>query len=101
MARRLPARETLKVKNERIAGQVETIRNALQDDQGNSLVGVAFRRDPTSTDSLDGAPSDLHYLYRNGHLLVRDPDVERVRGVVPGDVVGSLISGVSLYAPKY
>jgi subtilisin family serine protease len=57
--------------------------------------------------SVDGAavhPADnaaeMEYLYREGHILVRDIDLDRVREVIPGEVVDSLVNGLSVFAPS-
>ncbi|HEV2885312.1 MAG TPA: S8 family serine peptidase, partial [Jatrophihabitans sp.] len=42
---------------------------------------------------------DLDYLYREGRILVRDIDLPRVRAVVGGEVVDSLINGVTALVP--
>ena len=69
----------------RIAGQVQVVREQL----GEEDVGW---------DSDD--PADFSYLYREGKLLVRDRDLDRVRSVVDGEVVDSLVNGVSLFDPR-
>ena len=57
-------------------------------------------------DAIDGASVfpedrtlDMQYLYVAGRILVRDVDLARVRAVVPGDVVESLVNGVTAYRP--
>ncbi len=72
----------------RLADQVRLIREALPD------VGI----DPPDWRPSDGRPPD--YLFREGVLLVRDEDLERVRALVPGQVEDGLVRGVTAYAPR-
>src|ERR1700761_1946619 len=57
--------------------------------------------------SVDGAashpadsPGEMQYLYQEGRILVRDADLDRVRAVVAGDIVDSLVNGLTVYAPR-
>jgi subtilisin family serine protease len=47
------------------------------------------------------APADTMHMHRDGAILVRDADLDRVRAIVPGEVEASLINGVTLYRPRY
>jgi len=41
--------------------------------------------------------ADMEHMHRDGVILVRDADLSRVGGLVPGEVEASLINGISLY----
>ena len=43
--------------------------------------------------------ADMNHMYRDGVVLIRDADLERVRAVVPGEVEASLINGITAYRP--
>ena len=75
-------------RRERIRGQVAVIVDAL---------GGPRRAAWVSAKGDD--PADLEYLYRPGHVLVRDSDVDRVREVLGGGrPVDGLIGGLTLLA---
>lgn len=83
----------------------ETRGNVRLDEQVK-LVLEAF--DDVATDppdwlatAQDAGRSSLRFLYRTGVILVRDEYLDRVREVVPGEVVDGLTRGVSLYRPAF
>ena len=43
--------------------------------------------------------ADMEHMYRDGVVLVRDADLDRVRAIVPGNVDASLINGITSYRP--
>jgi subtilisin family serine protease len=74
------------MRKERVRRHVEIIREAWPE------IVV-----PTG-DSDDVA--DMHHMHRDGVILVRDADLDRVAAIIPGDVERSLINGVTLYRPR-
>lgn len=73
----------------------DEIRDRLQ--RQVQIVQDELGPDEVSFDSDE--PADFSYLHRSGSILVRDEDLERVRGVVPGEVRDSLIGGITLFQP--
>jgi subtilisin family serine protease len=69
---------------ERLGGQVEIILRAIE--------GAA-------THPAD-RPDQMEYLHREGRILVRDADLERVSAIIPGVVVDPLVNGLSAFAPE-
>ena len=52
-----------------------------------------------SSSGKGNAPGDFDYMCRNGHILVRDRDVQRVtRALGGGQPADNLIDGVTLFA---
>jgi subtilisin family serine protease len=49
-------------------------------------------------DSTDLA--DMDHMYRDGVVLIRDADLDRVSAIIPGEVQASLINGVTMYRPR-
>lgn len=72
----------------RIRQQVDVVREQLGPDNV----------DLDTDDSQD--PADFNFAFRSGAVLVRDRDLDRLSGVVPGEVRESLVDGVSLYQPR-
>lgn len=69
---------------ERLGGQVDIILRAIE--------GAA-------THPAD-RPDEMQYLHREGRILVRDADLDRVRAIVPGAVVDPLVNGLTAFAPE-
>ena len=43
--------------------------------------------------------ADMDHMYRDGVILIRDADLDRVSALVPGEVEASLINGITAYRP--
>jgi subtilisin family serine protease len=80
----VPERE----RRQRVRDQVEIIRRRLRD-----------RGDVRVANSTSDDDADFDYLYRGGHILVRDSDVRRVAGALgiddPDAAVDGLVNGLT------
>jgi len=79
-------------RRERVRGQVEHIVQSLGGD------GVIRWYGENADGGQSDDPADFSYLYRAERILVRDRDIERVRGALDGgDVAEGLIDGVTSF----
>jgi subtilisin family serine protease len=79
-------------RRERVRGQVEHIVQSLGGD------GVIRWYGENADGGQSDDPADFSYLYRADRILVRDRDIERVRGALDGgDVAEGLIDGVTSF----
>lgn len=87
MAKNKKPRLTAEQERDRIRGQVRLVIDSL----GGPDAAFWWSR----TDSED--PAEFEYIARQGHILVRDRDLERVQRVLDGgQVADNLIDGVTL-----
>jgi subtilisin family serine protease len=77
--------EDREVQRSRLRGQVEHILDRRSD--AAAVTGDA--------DDL----ANTEYIHRDGVILLRDTDLDRVSAVVPGEVEASLINGLTAYRP--